>query len=191
MFFETRSSIILPFNGSFNRWTWVSRFLLGSLCCTGSGKEPLERVFHRPDDLPGTEPSVSKYRVEYKALTLTSGLTSSFLHPQPDSWWKRVCSRYARYPTPAPCKTSGQSNLTKGRVATAHGWYCLYVAIGRSFPLKIAPSHAGSGPHLMCGSLGPPESTTQRASRSVQLFLQGSRSWQTDWLTTLCLYACG
>jgi len=33
-----------------------------------------------------------------------------------------------------------------------------------------------------CG-VGPSESTSQTASRSVQLFLQGSRSWQTDWPT--------
>jgi len=37
-------------------------------------------------------------------------------------------------------------------------------------PFKIAPSHGGSGPHLIHGSLGPPESSTQMASRSVQPF---------------------
>jgi len=40
-----------------------------------------------------------------------------------------------------------------------------------------------SGPHLIHGSLGPPESTTQMASRLVQAFLQGSLVWQTDWPT--------
>jgi len=49
-----------------------------------------------------------------------------------------------------------------------------------SFPLKIAPSHGRSGPHLIHGSRGPPESSTQTASRSVQPFLQGSLLWQTD-----------
>jgi len=34
--------------------------------------------------------------------------------------------------------------------------------------------------HLIRGFLGPPDSTFQTASRSVQPFLQGSRSWQTD-----------
>jgi len=34
--------------------------------------------------------------------------------------------------------------------------------------------------HLTHSSLGPPESSTQTASRSVQLFLQGSLLWQTD-----------
>jgi len=33
---------------------------------------------------------------------------------------------------------------------------------------------------LLYGSLGPPKSSTQAASRSVQLFLQGSLLWQTD-----------
>jgi len=44
-----------------------------------------------------------------------------------------------------------------------------------SFPLIIASSHGGSGPHLMHSSLGPPESITQTASRSVQPFLHSSR----------------
>jgi len=35
-------------------------------------------------------------------------------------------------------------------------------------------------PHLIHGSLGPPESSTQMASRSLQLFLRGSLVWQTD-----------
>jgi len=48
------------------------------------------------------------------------------------------------------------------------------------FPLKIAPSLWGSGPHLMHGSLRPPEFSTQTASWSVQPFLQGSLVYQTD-----------
>jgi len=35
-------------------------------------------------------------------------------------------------------------------------------------------------PHLILGSLGPPKSSIQTASRSVQPFLQGSLVWQTD-----------
>jgi len=50
----------------------------------------------------------------------------------------------------------------------------LYFTTGRHFPLKIAPSHRGSEPHLIHGSLGPPESSTQTASPSVQPFFQGS-----------------
>jgi len=48
------------------------------------------------------------------------------------------------------------------------------------FPFKIVPTHRGSGPHVIHGSLGPPESWTQTATRSLQPFLQGSLVWQTD-----------
>ena len=47
----------------------------------------------------------------------------------------------------------------------------LYFRMGRPFPLKIAGSHGGSAPHLIHGSLGQPESSTEMASRSVQPFL--------------------
>jgi len=52
---------------------------------------------------------------------------------------------------------------------------CTYtLQCNATFPPKIAPSHGGSGPHLMYGSLGTPESSTQMTSQSVQPFLQGS-----------------
>ena len=38
------------------------------------------------------------------------------------------------------------------------------------FPHKIISSHGYLYPHLICGSLGPPDSASQRASRSVQPF---------------------
>jgi len=41
--------------------------------------------------------------------------------------------------------TSGQSNLIKGRIAAAHYLY---------FTISTDPSHGGSGPHLIRGSLG-------------------------------------
>ena len=47
----------------------------------------------------------------------------------------------------------------------------------------IAPSHGDLDFRLTHGSLGPPESSTQTASRSVQPFLQGSLLWQADRLT--------
>jgi len=50
-------------------------------------------------------------------------------------------------------------------------------------PLKIAPSHEASRPHLIYVFLGPPEFSTQTASRSVQPFLQCSLL--TDRQTTL------
>jgi len=58
----------------------------------------------------------------------------------------------------------------------------LYFTLGRPYhPSKIVPFHGGPGPHLLHGSLGPPESSTQTASesQSVQPFMQGSLVWQT------------
>jgi len=46
--------------------------------------------------------------------------------------------------------------------------------------LKSGPSHGGPGPLVIYGSLGLPESTSQMASLSLQPFLQGSQSLQTD-----------
>jgi len=47
-------------------------------------------------------------------------------------------------------------------------------------PSKLPICMEDLNPHLIHGSLIQPESTTQTASRSVQPFLQGSWSWQTD-----------
>jgi len=46
----------------------------------------------------------------------------------------------------------------------------LYFAMGHPFPLKITASHGDLDPYLIHGSLGPPKSSTQMASRSVQPF---------------------
>jgi len=43
-------------------------------------------------------------------------------------------------------------------------------------------------PHLIHGSMGPPESIFQTAPQSVQLFLQGSRSLQTDRQTSRLVF---
>ena len=51
------------------------------------------------------------------------------------------------------------------------------------FPVKIVPLQGDLDPNLIYGSLSPPESTTQMESGSIQPFLQGVRSWQTDWQT--------
>jgi len=47
-------------------------------------------------------------------------------------------------------------------------------------PVKIPPPVVDLDPHLIHGSSGPLESSTQTASRSLELFLQGSLLWQTD-----------
>jgi len=46
---------------------------------------------------------------------------------------------------------------------------------GMLFPLKIAPSHGGSVPRVIHGSLSPPEPTAETASQSVQTFLRSLR----------------
>jgi len=67
------------------------------------------------------------------------------------------------------------------RFCTAHCRQSPYFTTGRPFLPQNCPSHGGSGTHLIHSNLGPPESTTQTASsKSVQPFLQGSRSWQTE-----------
>ena len=55
----------------------------------------------------------------------------------------------------------------------------LYIRL--PFPFQNCPFPLGDmDPHLINGSWGPPEFCCQTASRSVQLFLQGSWPWQTD-----------
>jgi len=47
-------------------------------------------------------------------------------------------------------------------------------------PSKLPLPMLASGPHVICGSLGPPESGTQMVTWSFQPFLQGSLVWHTD-----------
>jgi len=49
-----------------------------------------------------------------------------------------------------------------------------------NFPSKLPLPIGDLNLHLIHSSLGPPESSTQTASRSVQPFLQCSLVWQTD-----------
>jgi len=59
-------------------------------------------------------------------------------------------------------------------------------------PSKLLPISMGrSGPHLIHGSLSPPKSSTQAASRSVQPFVQSSLVWQTDRQTDGPRYSVG
>jgi len=48
------------------------------------------------------------------------------------------------------------------------------------FRSKLPLHMLASGPHVIRGSLGPPESWTQMATWSFQQFLRGSLVWQTD-----------
>ena len=62
----------------------------------------MKRGFYGLHVLPATQPPVSKPWREHKALTITSGLALSFLHPQPYFWQKRRCSFQAGSPMPVP-----------------------------------------------------------------------------------------
>jgi len=59
-----------------------------------------QEYFYGMDAVPVTQPIVLKHWKKHKALTPTSGLASTFLHPPPDSWWKGHCSVYASLPMP-------------------------------------------------------------------------------------------
>ena len=76
------SKTITTINGLFLYRTWVSQFALASSfsTCSGRDRRGISRTgFHGPGILPSTHPSVSKHWREHKALTLISGLASSFL----------------------------------------------------------------------------------------------------------------
>jgi len=55
----------------------------------------------------------------------------------------------------------------------------LYFTMGYPPPSKLPLPVGDVDPDLMHGSLGPPKSSTQTASRLFQLFLQSSLMWQT------------
>jgi len=72
------------FSSCFSRWTWISRFPFDS----SPPPFPAENLwglvefgFYGSDVLPVSQPSVSKHWGKHKALTLTSDLALSFLHP--------------------------------------------------------------------------------------------------------------
>ena len=55
----------------------------------------------------------------------------------------------------------------------------LYFTMGRPSISKLPLPNRGSGAQSNTCSLGPPKSSTEMASRSVQPFLQGSLVWRT------------
>jgi len=111
-----------------------------------------------------------------------------------------VRSSLQRWLNRSRCRFGNQNGISVGLAIfaemTAQWPYTLQWDAPSS--LKIVPSHGGSGPHLIHGSLGPPDSSTQIASWSVQAFLQGSLAWQwqtdrptdhaTRSVTTGCIY---
>jgi len=91
--------LLLPFYGHFSRWIWVSWFPAGP---PPPVPEPTcgdqrNRVFYGLAVLSATQASP-----KHKALTITRGLTLSFLHPPPDCWRKGMCYLYTISPMPVP-----------------------------------------------------------------------------------------
>ena len=81
-----------------------------------------------------------------------------------------------------PFLHSSRQSIAYGRVSSGMSGYAL--------PLKISPSYGGSGPHVMRGSLDPPDSASQTTYRSVQPFCTShdcdrQTDRQTDRHTTL------
>jgi len=80
---------------------------------------------------------------------------------------------------PIPMEESG-SHLTHDSL---HRWPQSVPILYNGTPLppsKLPLPMGDLDPHLIYGSRGPPESSTQMASWSVQPFLQGSLVWQAD-----------
>jgi len=73
---------------------------------------------------------------------------------------------------PGPSQIYNQNRISIGSVVFAQFTSeCCRTSRGMALPLKIAPSHGGSVPHLIHASLDPPNSTSHMTSRSVQPFL--------------------
>ena len=173
---KTRKDLIDRLPGE----SWLScspQFFYSSTCC---GREPVDCV---------TQPIVSKHGVEIRqsntrhTKTLRAFATwmpkfGRFLFPTTDTEYRPVSLQQIS----VLFITSGQSSLTKGRIATAHGRYSIYFPMGRPSPSKL-PLPIGIWVldlHLIHGSLGPPESRPKRHLDRFSLFFQGSRSWQTE-----------
>ena len=87
--------------------------------------------------------------------------------------WDQLPRKVHSPPIFGPCLLWPNGRPTQLQVSScciAHGRESIYFTMCRSFPLKVAPSHGGSGPHLIHGS---PESTSQTTSWSVQPFFAG------------------
>jgi len=117
-----------------------------------------------------------------------NGSVQSFLH----SLWQKVPILYRIAPSMAghldlscntwcfrPIWVHNPNGTSIGSAVFAQmAAECLYTLQWFAcFPSKLLLPMLASGPHLIRGSLGPPESGTQMATWSFQPFLHG---WQTD-----------
>jgi len=87
----------------------------------------------------------------------------------------RQCAPHVTHASFSPPESTIQTASRSVQPFLHSSWQSIWACPGMSFPLKIAPSHGDLDPHLILISLGPPESITQTASRSVQPFLHSSR----------------
>ena len=86
-----------------------------------------------------------------KLVTMTTSLSISRPHLPHDSWG---------HPSPLPKRHLDRFNC----FCTDDHRVSLHFTMGRPFPhQKNITSHGGSGPHLIHGSMGQPESPTQTA----------------------------
>jgi len=87
---------------------------------------------------------------------------------------------HVRHDSLDPSEPTDQTDLYRfSRLSTDDRRMSLYFTMGRPFsPKNLRLSMGGSERHLIHGPLGPPKSSTQTASRSIQPFLQGSLVWQ-------------
>ena len=130
---------------------------------------------------------------------MANGSVQPFLH----SLWQKVPMLYNGHPYPPelpllmghldlPCNTWCFGTMrVHNRNGTSIGstLFCtddrgvsvpiLYNALPVS-PSKLPLPILASGPHVIRGSLGPPESGTQMTTGLYQPFLQGSLVWQTS-----------
>jgi len=89
----------------------------------------------------------------------------------PQHHWTPSNTIPTAHPSPQPKRLLDWFN----RFCTDDHGVSLYFTMGRPFPpSKLSFPMGDLDPHLIHGSLGPPEFSTQTAPRSVQPFLQGS-----------------
>jgi len=72
-----------------------------------------------------------------------------------------------------PFKPNGRFCTNDCRVSLYFKWFA-------HSPSKLPLPMGRSGPHVIHSSLGPPESSTQMVTWSLEPFLQGSLVWLTD-----------
>jgi len=149
-----RKQLLHLFNGLFSRTTWVSRHQKGKPFCIVLEQEMMGWQWHQLDHM---QIICTLLQTDHHSSTHHSFLIGQipFLPPN------QQCQS-----TEGTKETSGQSNLTTGRIAAAHGRF-------NGIEGTLVPPGKCD---WTCTSSGPPESTIQTTNWSVQLFLYNS--WQ-------------